>query len=185
MPSTTVSKDSASTAILGVDKGLAGIISISLGGVTYTPVQIKTILQADVDATNAIDATKAAWSKAVTDGRATRAEARAMLRNLRAYLIVTKGARAVGLLADFGFLPPKSTKVTVKTKAAAVDKTLATRAARHTMGKNQKAAIKGAAPATTGSAPATEAPASPPVAPSPVASAPNTGTSGGTAPRTA
>jgi hypothetical protein len=179
MPSTTVSKlaakDSASTAILGVDKRLASIISISLGGVTYTPVQIKTILQADVDATNAIDATKAAWSKAVTDGRATRAEAKVLLRNLRAYLIATSGAGAVGLLADFGFLPPKSTKVTVKTKAAAVDKTLATRAARHTMGKNQKKEVKGAPAAAA-------APASPaPVTPASAAPTP-AGVTGGTTP---
>jgi hypothetical protein len=181
MSSTTVTKttakDSASTAIFGVDKRLAGIISISLNGVSYTPVQIKSILQADVDATNAIDAAKAAWSKAVTDGRASRAEATAMLRALRAYLIATSGAGAVGLLADFGFLPPKSAKVAVKTKAAAVDKTLATRAARHTMGKNQKKEVKGApAAAATPASPA-------PVAPASAAPAPAGGAGGTTPPR--
>jgi hypothetical protein len=181
MSSTTISKvtakDSASTAILGVDKRLAGIIAISLNGVSYTPVQIKTTLQADVDATNATSAAKAAWSKAVADGRATRAEATAMLRNLRAYLIATGGAGAVGLLADFGFLPPKSPKVAVKTRAAAVDKNLATRAARHTMGKNQKKEVKGAPAAAT-------APASPaPVTPASAAPAPAGGAGGTTPPR--
>jgi hypothetical protein len=176
--SKTAAKDSASTAILGVDKGLAGIISISLNGVTYTPVQIKSILQADIDATNAIDATKAAWSKAVADGRVTRAEATAMLRALRSYLIATSGAGAVGLLADFGFLPPKPKKVAVKTKAAAVDKTLATRAARHTMGKNQKKEVKGAPAAAA--APPSPAPVTPASAAAP---APAGGTAGTTPPR--
>ena len=64
----------------------------------------------------------------------------------------------------------------METKAAAADKSLATRAARHTMGPKQKAKIKGTvavtAPATTpaATAPAAASPAAMVVAP--VASVP-------------
>jgi hypothetical protein len=46
-------------------------------------------------------------------------------------------------LADFGLAPRKSNAKTVQTKATAVAKNLATRKARGTMGKKQKASIKG------------------------------------------
>ena len=108
-----------------------------------------------------------------------------VLRGYQSLLLVTYG-NAPATLADYGLAPRKGpTPQSANVKAAAVAKRAATRTARHTMGKKQKAEIKGAEPVTTGSAPATAAPASPPVAPSPVASAPNTGTSAGTAPRTA
>jgi len=48
------------------------------------------------------------------------------------------------VLADFGIQPPKvRVPLTVEAKAAAAAKRAATRAARHTMGSQQKKAVKG------------------------------------------
>ncbi|HEY8039212.1 MAG TPA: hypothetical protein VIF15_05430, partial [Polyangiaceae bacterium] len=56
-------------------------------------------------------------------------------------------------LEIFGFTPRKARTTTVKTKAAAAEKVVATRKARNTMGPKQKAKIKGTPapePVTTG-----------------------------------
>jgi hypothetical protein len=45
--------------------------------------------------------------------------------------------------AEFGFAPRKTTDKSAETKALAVEKLRATRAARHTMGSRQKAAVHG------------------------------------------
>jgi hypothetical protein len=55
-------------------------------------------------------------------------------------------------LADFGMTARPPRKPTVPTKAAAVEKSAATRTARHTLGTRQKAAIHGAPPAPSGGA---------------------------------
>ena len=47
------------------------------------------------------------------------------------------------MLADFGINPKARAPLTVEAKAAAAAKRAATRAARHTMGSQQKKAIKG------------------------------------------
>jgi hypothetical protein len=52
-------------------------------------------------------------------------------------------------MTTFGFKPAQPVQKTVKVKAAAVDKSLATRKARNTMSKKQKSKIKGAPPTTT------------------------------------
>jgi hypothetical protein len=55
---------------------------------------------------------------------------------------------APDVLADFGLPPPKPRVVSPETKIAAAAKAKATREARGTKGKAQKAAIKGNPPAT-------------------------------------
>ena len=71
---------------------------------------------------------------------------------------------SIDTLATFG-LEPRKTPATVPPveKVVAVQKALATRKARNTMGPKQKAKIKGTVPAT--------APATPPAAPSPTPAA--------------
>jgi hypothetical protein len=172
------SKDRNRKAISGVDEHLASTASLMLNGVAFTPATLKAVLQKGIDAANAADLARAAWQKTVADGRAAQAEASSVLRALRGYLVAVHGGGAVDLLADFGFKPPKSTKVPVQTKAEAVAKTAATRAARHTMGPKQKKNVKG----TTSPAAASTPSALAPVSPAPSASAPSTGASGGAAP---
>ena len=164
-----------------MDKHLASLTSILIGGTTYTVPTLKAVFQADIDAINAADAAGTQWKEQVVKAQATRAESARVRSALRTYLIGQYGADAVGILEDFGFSPPKSPgPKTVGMKAQAVERGAATRKARHTMGKNQKKAVKGTITTiVTDPAP----PVSPP-APTPVASAPSPGASAGTAPHT-
>jgi hypothetical protein len=67
-------------------------------------------------------------------------------------------ADQVDVLADFGLTGRKTRVVTPEEKVTAAAKARATRAARHTMGKRQKAAIKGALePSASEAAPAVPA----------------------------
>jgi hypothetical protein len=90
-----------------------------------------------------------------------------------------KGGGSIDTLADFGLKPRKTrTPRTPEQKAASVAKSLATRAARHTMGSKQKAKVTGAAPHA---APVTApSPTTAPSAPKPVDVA--TGPAPGTTP---
>ena len=72
-------------------------------------------------------------------------------------------AGQVDTLADFGLTPRKARVVTPEEQVIAAAKAKATRAARHTMGKKQKAAIKGTVAPTP--APAGWAPAPAPLRP--------------------
>jgi hypothetical protein len=57
-------------------------------------------------------------------------------------------AESPDTLAEFGMTAPKKAERSAAVKAGAVAKNKATRVARHTMGKNQKKAVKGAVNAT-------------------------------------
>jgi hypothetical protein len=156
-------KDREQKAIFGIDKHFGSATSVTMNGSAHTAAEMKSLLQSHIDSVGTADTAKATWQKAVKDERAARAQALALLRVLKAYLLGTYGPAAVDLLADFGVSAPKPRKVAVKTKATAVDKTLATRAARHTMGAKQKKQVKGTVTppthATTVAQPAPQAPA--------------------------
>src|SRR5262249_11740576 len=103
--------------------------------------------------------TRATWRATVQSDRDERTKSRAFVSGLRQALHVAFGA-SIDTLADFGLKPRKTpAQRTPAEKAAAAAKAKATRAARHTMGRKQKAQIKGAAPVP--------APATPPSAPTP------------------
>jgi hypothetical protein len=151
-------KDLDTKAMSGVDKYLASVTQVTIAGTTHTPASLKAALQADIDTTNAADAARTRWRESVQTAKAARTTAARVRSTLKAYLIGLHGADAVGILEDFGFSPPKSPgRKSAKAKALAVDKSAATRAVRHTMGKNQKKALKGTVtppPATPTSGPA-------------------------------
>jgi hypothetical protein len=147
--------------ISGVDKYFASTATLSLAGSNITPAVLKAVFQADIDATHALDAAEAQAKQLRAAQKAARKKANATRLQLKSYIVATAGAAAVQMLEDFGFDAPKPLgKKTVATKAKAIAEAEATRQARHTMGKRQRAAIKG----TVASAPAT-APAAPPAAP--------------------
>ncbi|MDP9002657.1 MAG: hypothetical protein M3O46_21415 [Myxococcota bacterium] len=150
-PNRPTTQARCSKAIAGADKHFASVTTVSLRGIAWKPADIDAALHAAIDAGNTADTAKATWQQAVKAGTAARTRALALLSALKAYLVATKGSDAVDLLADFGFAPPKPKKVTVKTKAAAVQKTAVTRVLRHTMGKKQRKLVKGPnpPPATT------------------------------------
>ena len=181
----------------GIQKDLATQAQISLAGAAYTPSSLQAVFQADSDAIDAADTARKALQQAVVNEKAAHAKTAVVLSALRSYLLATFGKQAVTVLGDFGFNAPKSTAIkTVATKAAAVAKAKATRAARGTKGSVEKLTVKGNLDTTkleaaindplTSSIDATPgnenaAPASPPAAatPAPTPAAPKAGSTGG------
>ena len=117
---------------------------IQLAGVVYTPSSLSAVFQTDSDAIDAADTARAALKQAVVNEKTAHAKTATVLAALRSYLLAYYGKQAVALLGDFGFNAPKSTRTTdVATKAAAVVKSKATRAARGTKGSVEKQSVKG------------------------------------------
>jgi hypothetical protein len=140
--------------IAGVDKYLATTATILLAGATTTPASLKAVFQDDIDQTNGLDVAEAQAKQQRAKQKAARAKAIVTRKNLKAFVLANYGAAALQMIGDFGFTAPKpkaATKVATKAKAVAAAK--ATRTARHTMGKKQKAAIKGSVATPTAPAP--------------------------------
>ena len=137
-------------AMAGVDKYFANSPTLAIAGTNLTPAAIKAVLQSEIDADSALEAARAEVSQLMLLAVASRAKAHDMRQSLRLYILATAGGDAVKMLQDFG-MNPKPSKATVETKAQAVVKSKATRAARHTMGSKQKKAVKGQ-PANAGPA---------------------------------
>jgi hypothetical protein len=133
----------------GVDKYFASITSLLIAGADITPAELKAIFQDDIDQTNALDAVEAQAKQQRAKQKAARKKATGTRQNLRTYLLGSYGTAALQMLQDFGFTAPKPRggRKTASTKAQAVVQAKATRVARHTMGKRQKAKIRGNAPA--------------------------------------
>jgi len=127
--------------IAGITKYLMGLAALVLAGVSYTPAQVKAILQGDIDATNAVLPAKAAYKAEVVQARAARKLARAILKALKAWVLNQYGTGKE--VAEFGFSAAPPRKPSTSVKAAAVQQTKATRSARHTMGKRQRKTVKG------------------------------------------
>jgi hypothetical protein len=166
----TTLRDRCRMAMAGIDKHLASETAIPIAGATKAPADIKKALQGQIDSADATQVARGNWLDAARAESAQNGPTVSLLASLKSYVLLKFGDAAVATLADFGFTPRKQTPKTVETKAAAAEKSLATRKARQTMGKRQKEKVTGAAPApTTG----TGTTASPPPAPTtPVASPP-------------
>ena len=149
----------------GVDKYFSKVKSLTVGGDTYTPKSLMAVLNAENDASSGVDSTRAQLVNQVATHRTARVQARALRSALKVYILGNYGKKAVQMLGDFGMSAPKAKgKRTVETKAQAIAQAKATREARHTMGKKQKASIKGTVPtATAAETPSSNAPAATPV----------------------
>jgi hypothetical protein len=136
--------------ILGVGKYFAKVKTLTLAGTSYTPVALKALFQAEIDANNALDGSRAQMKEQVATTRATRAKAAAARKGLRAYILGNYGASAVQMLEDFGMNPPKPPgPKTVEVKAQAATKATATRKARAASKKLVVSVSSPAAPAET------------------------------------
>jgi hypothetical protein len=156
----------------GVDKYFSKVKSLTVGGTTFTPKSLVAVLNAENDASSAVDSTRAQLGDQVVTHRTAKAKAKALRSALKVFILGTYGKEAVQMLGDFGMSVPKATgKRTVETKAQAVAQAKATREARHTMGKKQKQLIKGTVPSTAAAAeaPSSSAPAVTPAQVGPVA----------------
>jgi hypothetical protein len=147
----------------GLNKHAATITSIVLGGATATTKDIVATLQSRINSAKAASSTRASWLAAVQADQAERDRTKTYVSGLKQALLAAFVGQ-VDTLADFGLTARKPRVSTPEQKLAAATKAKATRAARHTMGKKQKAEIKGT---VTPTAPATAAPAAPAPIPTP------------------
>jgi hypothetical protein len=128
-------------AILGIGKHFAKVKTVSLAGTSYTPATLKALLQAEIDANNALEGSRAQYKEEVASARTTRAKAAAARKGLRAYILGNYGAGAAQMLADFGMVPPKPMgRRSVQVKAQAATQAAATRKA-HDAAKKQVATV--------------------------------------------
>jgi hypothetical protein len=150
--------------IAGIQKYFMNLPSIDIGNTSYTPVTLVARLQTGLDAIKQSSNAKAAWQADVQTERNTLAALGPVLRYIKAFVVAKFGDAqdSSQKLGDFGFTPRKTRAKKVLVKAEAVGKMQATRVARGTKGKKQKAKIKGTSgaqppqggSATTGPAPA-------------------------------
>jgi len=142
-------------------KVLSQFATLVVGSQTVTPADIVKVLQDRIDAGKAVLTAEAARTAAVKVDRDKRAQTAALLSSFRR-LLQGMFTQSPDTLAAFGLKAPKVGKKKVEAKAMAVAKNKATRQARHTLGKQQKKAVKGTPPAaTSGTATATAAPPKP------------------------
>jgi hypothetical protein len=156
-PNKAVTINTNRQAIAGVQKHFASTPTIVLDGTPATPTNVIATLQGANDAIDRAAAAEKAFHDAVSAKNAAVAKGSALVGALK-NLVKSQIGSSHGVLGDFGFSTPTRQTPDEATKAAAVVKRAATRAARHTMGKRQKAPIKGVVQAT---------PATPPTAPKP------------------
>jgi hypothetical protein len=150
--------------LVALSKFVTPTTPMSINGKPTTLANVIAIYQAAIDTRNALIAQRAALDKALVARHTADVTRLATDRGLRAWVDSAFGP-ASSEATEFGFVlaPPKPKSAA--TKATAVEKTLATRAARGTKGKRQKAKIHGTIPAPTApAAPATTTPAAPPAA---------------------
>ena len=137
--------------ILWFPKRLPNVHAI-VEGTTFTAASAVTLLQARVTAATAAVTSRAAYLAAVKAADAEQTATAATVSGLIEVIYVAFGDDPAAL-ADFGLVPRKKGVMTTAQRLAAEAKAKATRAARHTMGAKQKAAITGSTPAVTTPAP--------------------------------
>jgi hypothetical protein len=113
---------------------------IVLAGATLKPSDLVAKLQALVATENAVTSAGAAWHSQVATQRAAVLQSKPLLLAIRQSLQSAYSSQ-LDVLADFGLTPRKKAVVSPETRAAAALKAKATRAARGTAGRKQKAAI--------------------------------------------
>jgi hypothetical protein len=155
-------KENNSSIAHAIDEHFARIKSLMLAGDSYTPATLKAIFLANNDAIGAVESKQAELRQLLLAKEASDAKTSRVRRALKSYLLGLHGPEAVALLAEFGFAPARATP-NLETRALAVQKMLATRKARHTMGRRQRERIKGEAPPEAPNPPVpTPSPAPPP-----------------------
>jgi hypothetical protein len=132
----------AKQLIAGAAKHLGGTTQIVFLGGSFTPADIVTKLQDIVTLRADVDAAKASTKAKLALEAANMPALRTLMDAFVSYLKVTYGT-SPDVLADFGIQQKQRATSTVGVKAGAVAKRKATRAARHTMGSQQKKGVKG------------------------------------------
>jgi hypothetical protein len=127
----------------GLKKHQSTLASFAIAGTSSTVADVLAVLDARTATENAVEAARAVWQTKVQAARDERARTRVLVSGVRQQLQLTF-AGAIDTLADFGLKPRKQpASRTPEQKALASAKAKATRAARHTMGTQQKKKVKG------------------------------------------
>ncbi len=129
-------------ALAGIRKHYASTPTMVLDGVTFATADVETALQGSIDAADATTAAAAVFHKTVAAERTANARGDAVYGGFKAF-VTTQFKVSPDSMADFGLTLPARRVPDAATKADAVAKRSATRAARHTMGKRQKEKVKG------------------------------------------
>jgi hypothetical protein len=109
---------------------------------TYTRDELIAQFDAFIGSSETTKAARQGWLAATQAEQAALIQVAPLRAAVRSVIQGRFGKAGLGL-AKFGFSPAKTPKKSTTTKAGAVAKTKATRAARHTMGKVQKQGITG------------------------------------------
>jgi hypothetical protein len=132
----------ATHLIAGLAKHLANTGQLLLASGSFTPAELTMQLQAIVNLRADVDAAKAQTKAKLAALHAEMPAHRALMDAFVSYVRAAFSA-SPDVLADFGVSPKKRATQTVEQKAAAAAKRKATRAARKTMGSQQRKSVKG------------------------------------------
>jgi hypothetical protein len=114
-----------------------------LDGARYTPDELIAMLAERAELSEAVVAAKASWEEAVRRERENAERTKKVHAALRRAIHVMFG-KCDARLSDFGMKPHKERRpLAPEEKVVVIAKILATRAARHTMGKRQRERIRG------------------------------------------
>jgi hypothetical protein len=131
------------TFMTGLAKHAADVPSVSYGNETLKTADVIASLTAANAAADAAAAARTAWLARVQASHAQATETQAMVAKVKKALLV-KFAGQPEVLGDFGLTERKPpTPLTTEQRAAAIAKAKATRAARKTMGSQQKKGVIG------------------------------------------
>jgi len=129
----------------GIETELQTVATLYLGSETFTPATLADFVQNRINLANAIDTTRAAWEAALSEYDAVNKQTDLVISDLRHTVMGLYGRRS-SQLASFGFSPNRIPVLSSEQRATAAKKAKATRRARGTRGKKQKALVKGVVP---------------------------------------
>jgi hypothetical protein len=128
--------------LIALKKYMKTKTAMTVSGEQMKLADLTDVYQAAIDTRTALVPQRAAYDKALAARDSAEVMRQATDKKLKAWVVNAFGANSQEA-QEFGFLPTKVTEKSADTKATAVEKALATRKARGTMGKNQKKHIKG------------------------------------------
>ena len=117
--------------------------TLTVAGKSLPPAQLLAFVQSCLASLTTVQAARGALTDAIVADRAFQAQNQATLKAIRS-MIALMFVDNVSKLAEFGLTPPKErAPLSAEALLSRAAKSRATRAKRRTMGKRQKAAIKG------------------------------------------
>jgi hypothetical protein len=150
----SISQSRFTKLIAGIEKYVPG--PVVLAATSYTQTALLQPFQSWLTAVGTLQTAKAQYHAAVVAEQGLFKTCQTLWLLLQAYARLNLDAAT---LAELGYAPVTHTAASPATKALAAAKAKATRAARHTLGKNQRKLVTGAPPGASATTTAASAPA--------------------------